>query len=219
MFVHRAPAVNPSGDTASSRSAHEHRSWGAWLIGLGWRRIARELLLVAAIVVMSTLVLRRQAINQPFSVDESRWIATSRYFWYTFVDRAPVRSAVAAELPRVHPPARRPLRHRLRALAPGLESRSAQRALRQHRDPPLERARGQRPRQRPAPGGPPGHAGVRGDIGGAALRHRAPARRAGGLGSRVARVGERTFSTLATPAGPLPFSPDVVLVSVGLGVL
>src|SRR5215212_1088477 len=87
MFVHRAPAVNPSGDTASSRSAHEHRSWGAWLIGLGWRRIAREVLLVAAIVVLSTLVLRGQAISQPFSVDESRWIAASRYFWYTFVDR------------------------------------------------------------------------------------------------------------------------------------
>src|SRR4051794_41767569 len=87
MFVHRAPAVNPSGATASSRVSPETGSWRATPAALRWRTIARELLLVAAIVVTSTLVLRGQAISQPFSVDESRWIATSRYFWITFVDR------------------------------------------------------------------------------------------------------------------------------------
>jgi 4-amino-4-deoxy-L-arabinose transferase-like glycosyltransferase len=32
-------------------------------------------------------VLRGPSIDQGFTVDESRWIATSRYFWITFVDR------------------------------------------------------------------------------------------------------------------------------------
>jgi 4-amino-4-deoxy-L-arabinose transferase-like glycosyltransferase len=39
------------------------------------------------------------------------------------------------------------------------------------------------------------------------------------LGARVARVGQRTFDDYATPGGPLPVSPDVVLVPLGLLVL
>jgi hypothetical protein len=39
------------------------------------------------------------------------------------------------------------------------------------------------------------------------------------LGARLARVARRAFDTHATPRGPLPISPDVVLVPIGLAVL
>jgi hypothetical protein len=39
------------------------------------------------------------------------------------------------------------------------------------------------------------------------------------LGARISRVGRRAFDDYATPAGPLPISPDVVLVGVGAVVL
>src|SRR5215211_5054954 len=51
------------------------------------RAMIAEILLVLAIAVLATVVLRQQALRQVFSVDESRWIASSRYFWITFVDR------------------------------------------------------------------------------------------------------------------------------------
>src|SRR5215212_6044411 len=54
------------------------------------KRVARaklgELLLVLVLAAATVVVLYQQALRQPFSVDESRWIATSRYFWVTFVD-------------------------------------------------------------------------------------------------------------------------------------
>ena len=50
------------------------------------RAILAEMLMVAALAVGAVVVLYQQALRQPFSVDESRWIATSRYFWITFVD-------------------------------------------------------------------------------------------------------------------------------------
>jgi hypothetical protein len=46
-----------------------------------------EIVLVLMLCAVSVAVLYRQAERQPFSVDESRWISTSRYFWITFVDR------------------------------------------------------------------------------------------------------------------------------------
>jgi hypothetical protein len=52
--------------------------------------VGRGLAEIALVLVLCTTagaVLYRQADSQPFSVDESRWIATSRYFWITFVDR------------------------------------------------------------------------------------------------------------------------------------
>ncbi|MFN8636242.1 MAG: glycosyltransferase family 39 protein [Chloroflexota bacterium] len=49
-------------------------------------QLLAELALVAALAGASFVVLRGAALRQPFSVDESRWIATSRYFWITFVD-------------------------------------------------------------------------------------------------------------------------------------
>ena len=58
---------------------------------VGRRPIARarlaEIALVVALALATVVVLYQQALRQPFSVDESRWIATSRYFWITFVER------------------------------------------------------------------------------------------------------------------------------------
>lgn len=45
-----------------------------------------EVALVVALAAVTVVVLYQQALRQPFSVDESRWISTSRYFWITFVD-------------------------------------------------------------------------------------------------------------------------------------
>jgi hypothetical protein len=56
----------------------------------GWRPGRMSLVeaaLVLALAVATVLVLRWQALEQNFTVDESRWIATSRYFWITFIDR------------------------------------------------------------------------------------------------------------------------------------
>lgn len=54
------------------------------------RHVRRGLLLEIALVLALLLgafgVLREQSLRQSFSVDESRWISTSRYFWITFVD-------------------------------------------------------------------------------------------------------------------------------------
>ena len=54
------------------------------------RRISRatvaEAVLVLVLAVATVVVLYQQAQRQSFSVDESRWIATSRYFWITFVE-------------------------------------------------------------------------------------------------------------------------------------
>jgi 4-amino-4-deoxy-L-arabinose transferase-like glycosyltransferase len=46
----------------------------------------REVALLALVTVASVLALRGPSAEQEFSVDESRWIATSRYFWITFID-------------------------------------------------------------------------------------------------------------------------------------
>jgi hypothetical protein len=51
------------------------------------RALIGETVLVAVLVASTFLVLRQQVLDQRFSVDESRWIATSRYFWITFVER------------------------------------------------------------------------------------------------------------------------------------
>jgi hypothetical protein len=56
----------------------------------GWRlhrRVIAEGVLVLLLAIASVLFLSGQAARQPFSVDESRWISTSRYFWITFVER------------------------------------------------------------------------------------------------------------------------------------
>lgn len=50
------------------------------------RAALAELALVVALAATTVVVLYQQALRQPFSVDESRWISTSRYFWITFVD-------------------------------------------------------------------------------------------------------------------------------------
>jgi hypothetical protein len=43
--------------------------------------------LVLALLVCSVVLLRQASIEQRFTIDESRWISTSRYFWTTFVER------------------------------------------------------------------------------------------------------------------------------------
>jgi 4-amino-4-deoxy-L-arabinose transferase-like glycosyltransferase len=43
-----------------------------------------DLLLVVAVALTAWLVLRGPSDQQEFSIDESRWISTSRYFWTTF---------------------------------------------------------------------------------------------------------------------------------------
>ena len=52
-----------------------------------------------ALCAVSVAVLYRQAERQPFSVDESRWISTSRYFWTTFADRDLFGPGSLAEAP------------------------------------------------------------------------------------------------------------------------
>lgn len=53
----------------------------------GRRRLAVELALLLVVAVAAVLVLRGPSFRQGFTVDESRWIATSNYFWITFVER------------------------------------------------------------------------------------------------------------------------------------
>ncbi len=50
------------------------------------RAMLAEIVLVVALAAAAVVVLYQQAQRQSFSVDESRWISTSRYFWITFVD-------------------------------------------------------------------------------------------------------------------------------------
>src|SRR5688500_1240590 len=50
------------------------------------QQLLAEIVVVVALAALAVVVLRQQAIRQSFSVDESRWIATSRYFWITFVE-------------------------------------------------------------------------------------------------------------------------------------
>lgn len=50
------------------------------------RRVALEGGLVAATILAAILTLRGPAQSQGFTIDESRWIATSRYFWVTLID-------------------------------------------------------------------------------------------------------------------------------------
>ena len=49
-------------------------------------RATREAVLVALVAVVAAVVLRAPMAAQRFTIDESRWISTSRYFWITFVD-------------------------------------------------------------------------------------------------------------------------------------
>ncbi len=87
MFVHRRAAVNCSGVTALSRQAPVPPRLARRLAALATRPPVREVAILVLVVVAAVLVLRGPAVTQGFSIDESRWIATSRYFWITFVDR------------------------------------------------------------------------------------------------------------------------------------
>lgn len=51
------------------------------------QRLVAEIVLVVMLAGLAVAVLRYQALRQSFSVDESRWISTSRYFWVTFIER------------------------------------------------------------------------------------------------------------------------------------
>src|SRR4026208_2457890 len=88
MFVHGRLGVNRSGATAPSQETPENAP-RLHFVGLPARNaLARELVLLVVVLVAAILVLRGPAVDQAFTVDESRWIATSRYFWITFVDRS-----------------------------------------------------------------------------------------------------------------------------------
>jgi hypothetical protein len=87
MFVHRRSGVNGSGVTALSRTSPVAFRVRELLFKFGRRRFLRDLLLVLLVALASVFALRDLSRSQPFSIDESRWIATSRYFWITFVDR------------------------------------------------------------------------------------------------------------------------------------
>src|SRR5687767_5922843 len=50
-------------------------------------RVVAELAIVALLAIVVVLGLQEPSRRQGFSIDESRWISTSRYFWTTFVDR------------------------------------------------------------------------------------------------------------------------------------
>ena len=51
------------------------------------RGLVTEAALVLMLAIVAVIVLMEQGERQQFSVDESRWISTSRYYWITFVDR------------------------------------------------------------------------------------------------------------------------------------
>ncbi len=50
-------------------------------------RLIAELTLVALLAFATVVTLQRPARGQGFTIDESRWISTSRYFWITFLER------------------------------------------------------------------------------------------------------------------------------------
>ncbi len=86
MFVYWRTAVNPSDITSASRPALPLCQAGPPADAARWRRFSREFLLLVLVVVTTALALRGPADTQVFSIDESRWIATSRYFWITVLD-------------------------------------------------------------------------------------------------------------------------------------
>src|SRR3712207_9448214 len=49
--------------------------------------LLRELVLALLVAGVALAVLRGPMTTQRFTIDESRWISTSRYFWITFVER------------------------------------------------------------------------------------------------------------------------------------
>jgi Dolichyl-phosphate-mannose-protein mannosyltransferase len=82
--VHRAAKdglENPLSD--GSRCCSVVRKLGALWPRLPWRRFGPLL----ALTLLAGIILYRPATQQSFTVDESRWIATSRYFWTTFIER------------------------------------------------------------------------------------------------------------------------------------
>ena len=142
------------------------------------------------VALAAVLVLRGPSVSQSFSVDESRWIATSRYFWITFVDRDLFGPAWQPNyLVYTHPPVARYVigfglwlqgwqPDQLNGRYDSLQSRAFN-----------DRA-GQRPRSRPAPGGPPRDVRVRRRLGRAGVRRRPRPRRAVG-GARGGGVRAR----------------------------
>ena len=48
--------------------------------------LVREAILIVLVAVVAVVVLRAPMATQRFTIDESRWISTSRYFWITFVE-------------------------------------------------------------------------------------------------------------------------------------
>lgn len=108
MFVHRPPEVNRSGVTALSRLAPLPSRIHAAVVVLAARHRLRDLGLLLLVSVLAFLVLRGPSVDQAFTVDESRWIATSRYFWITFIDRDPFGPAWQPNyLVYTHPPVAR----------------------------------------------------------------------------------------------------------------
>src|SRR4051812_16446073 len=87
MFVHRSAPVNPPGITALSRPAPPPARVTVAFRRVTARPLLREAVILVLVTIAALLVLRGPSVDQPFSIDESRWIATSRYFWITFVDR------------------------------------------------------------------------------------------------------------------------------------
>src|SRR5215216_5176388 len=87
MFVYRRAVVNPSGVTALSRRPPLPFRLARPVVTLAARPLPRELAILILVAVAAVLVLRGPSVNQAFTIDESRCIATSRYFWITFVDR------------------------------------------------------------------------------------------------------------------------------------
>ena len=140
-------------------------------------------------LVAAVLVLRGPSVNQGFTVDESRWIATSRYFWITFVDRDLFGPAWQPNyIVYTHPPVARYLIG-FGLWLQGWQPGSAQRPLRQPSESGLQRAGRQRPRPRPALGGAPGHVRLRRRVGRPDLPRRPDARRtAGGPGGGGVRA-------------------------------
>ena len=137
MFVHRRAGVNRSGVTASSRrDADFAPSCAPAASGLAARPARpRGSPSWCWSLVAAVLVLRGPSISQGF-IDRREPLDLHQPLLLDHLRRPrPVRPGLAAELPRLHPPAGRALPDRLRPLAPGLAAGSAQRPLRQPPEP------------------------------------------------------------------------------------
>ena len=88
MFDYFGSPVNPPGVTVTPRPMTASR-WSPF----HFSAVIREGVTVLLLGIVAAFVLYRPMTAQRFTIDESRWISTSRYFWITLVERDLFREA------------------------------------------------------------------------------------------------------------------------------